>query len=81
MTHEELTTPEAAVNRLVHDTLVHLVRRPGQLRMVRIAWPKDWPVDVPKQGMAAQYAERGMENVVIHVVGTDGEPRLLSVVT
>lgn len=78
--HEELRTPEAAVRRLAHDTLVHLVRKPGHLRMVRVAIPAAWDAMAFQDAMVAVYAERGWEDVQVVVLATDGDPRLLSVV-
>ena len=78
--HEELGTPERAAARLVHDTLVHLVRKPGQPRMVRVALPEAWDAAAVAQAMRSAYVERGFVEVEVVVLPTTGEPRLLSVV-
>lgn len=81
MTHPELTTPTSAAARVCHDTLVHLVRKPGMLRMVRVAVPRDWDASAFGGAVAQAYADRGMPPVQVFTVPTDGECRLLSVVT
>ncbi len=78
--HEELSTPERAVARIAHDTLVLLVRRPGQLELVRVAVPEAWDGDAFATGLVATYAARDLVDVTVMVVPTTGEPRLLSVV-
>jgi hypothetical protein len=78
--HDELTTPERAAARLVHDTLVHLVRRPGRLQVVRVAISAGWDEAEFARSMRDLYAARGLDGVQVHVLPTEGDPRLLSVV-
>ncbi len=79
--HPELASADLAVPRLVHDTLVHLVRRPGALVGVRVAAPQAWDADALREAMVEAYAARGLHGVEVTVLPTSGEPRLLSVVT
>ena len=76
---EELRTFEGALNRLVHDTMVHLVRGTGPLRLVRVAIDPSWDADAFAAGMRAAYAERGHPDVEIMVLPATKDPRLLSV--
>lgn len=78
--HEELTTPERAVVRLMKDTLIHLVRQSGPLRFVRVALPEAWDAAGFAGALSEAYAERGHDGVEVMVVPTTGEPRLLSVI-
>jgi hypothetical protein len=57
------------------------VRQRGPLRVVRVAIPEAWDEGACRTALASQYAERGYEDVVVAVLRTPGDPRLLSVVT
>lgn len=77
--HDELTTPEAAANRLAHDTYVHVIRQGGQLWMVRVAIPESWDHDDFTGLLTAALATKDLGRPRVHCETTDGEPRLLSV--
>lgn len=77
---EELKTFDGALRRLLHDTLLHLVRQSGDLEQVRVAIPPGWDKEAFATGLAAGYAERGQADVRVTVLDTQGDPRLLSVV-
>ena len=81
MVPESLSTFDSAVHRIAHDTLVHLVRDgAGQLLMVRVAVPQPWDRSAFATALARKYADRGLGEVEVQALPTDGEPRLLSVV-
>lgn len=77
---DDLKAPETAMDRLAHDTLVHLVRQSGPLSLVRVAIPATWDAERFAEGLSARYAGRGHPGVRVTVLPTEGEPRLLSVV-
>ena len=78
--HPEVAEEGRAARRLAHDTLVHVVRRPGALEAVRVAIPGAWGEEAFVAAMQAFFAERGWVDVRVTVVRTDREARLLSVV-
>ncbi len=77
--HDDLKTPERAVDRLAHDVLVHLVRQSGRLWQVRAAVPAEWDAASFAEGLRARLAARGQPDVEVTMLVTSGEPRLLSV--
>ena len=77
--HPDLMTPETAAQRLVHDVMVHVVRKPGTLRLVRALIPEGWDVGLVKRHMDAALVDKGLFGVHVHLDHTEGEPRLLSV--
>ena len=77
--HEDLFEPETAALRLVHDVMVHVVRKPGTLRLVRALIPEGWDVELITGYMDAALVEKGLFGVHVHLEHTEGEPRLLSV--
>ncbi len=80
--HDDLATFERAVRRIAQDTLVHLVRQEGrEPAFVRVAVPEAWAVDDFAAALTAEYAARGFGPVQVQALPTQGEPRLLSVVS
>jgi len=75
----QLQTPEGAVQRLSHDTLIHLVRQSGPLRGVRVAIQASWDSARFREDMAAHLATLGWPGVEVVCLPTQAEPRLLSV--
>jgi len=77
--HPSLDTPEKAAERLVGDTLVHLIRKPGVLSVVRVSHPPHFDAEVFKGLLLNAYSERGQDAVRIFLARREGDPRLLSV--
>lgn len=77
--HEALSSPVTAAPRVVHDVLVHLVRKRGVLTMIRVAVPAAWDQTAFQRALTEALEERQLMDVRVATVPTEHSCRLLSV--